>query len=199
MFRWILCLRRHGMNLVKSCWDVFCVLAGMGYVCSTHVEMHFLSFAGMGSFWQVFMCWQFEMHFKFFLEWYGIVQHWFRYILGICWHTTHVEMHYMFAFLGVVWSTHVKIHFISKLLRGAFGHTSWNKFCVPAGMRWVWSTQVELIFFILVMVCSIQVEIHFCPRWHGSGLVNMCWDKFWVLVGIWWVFTWYGFSQHKLS
>jgi hypothetical protein len=35
--------------------------------------------------------------------------------------STHVEMHYVPAFLVGVWSTRVKIHFLSKLAKDAFG------------------------------------------------------------------------------
>ena len=41
--RYTLCLCRHGRGLVKTCRDIFCVLAGVGWVRSTHVKMHFVS------------------------------------------------------------------------------------------------------------------------------------------------------------
>jgi hypothetical protein len=30
-------------ELFNTCWDKFCVLAGMGGIWSTHVQMHFVS------------------------------------------------------------------------------------------------------------------------------------------------------------
>ena len=41
--RCILCPRLHGMGLVNACLDSLGFLAGMKKVCSTHVEMHFVS------------------------------------------------------------------------------------------------------------------------------------------------------------
>jgi hypothetical protein len=40
MLRCILCPRWHGKGLVNRCCYTFCVVAGMGWVWSTHVEIH---------------------------------------------------------------------------------------------------------------------------------------------------------------
>ena len=39
----IFCSCCFGRGLLNTCWDAFCVLAGMGGVWSTHDEMHFKS------------------------------------------------------------------------------------------------------------------------------------------------------------
>ena len=39
----ILCPSWHGRGLINTCYDTFSVLAGVGGVCSTRVEMHFIS------------------------------------------------------------------------------------------------------------------------------------------------------------
>ena len=46
----------------------------------------------------------------------------------------HIEMHYVLIFLRVVWSTHVKIHFLSKLARDAFGQIMLRYILCP---RWL--------------------------------------------------------------
>jgi hypothetical protein len=43
MLTCIFCLRWHGMGLIKACKDAYSVLAGMGGVWSTQVELHFVS------------------------------------------------------------------------------------------------------------------------------------------------------------
>ena len=90
----------------------------------------------------------------------------------------------------------VKVHFKSTLAWEVFGQEKlnyilcpwWNRrglvitnrdaFWVFAGMGSVWSTQVELHFFVLLVmgrVCSTQVEIHFVSplTWDGFGQHNL--------------------------
>ena len=84
-----------------------------------------------------------------------------------------------------------------RCLRMDLGNTSWDAFCVLAGMDWFWSIQFEVhLMFSRCKggVWSTQVEIHFmsslawegfgehvlrcilCPRFLGIGLINSSWD-----------------------
>ena len=90
----------------------------------------------------------------------------------------------MLAFLGVGWSTHVKIHFLSKQASDAFGQHklrcilsySWHDagmvntyldiFCLFAVMGGVFSTHVEMYYLraFLGVVWSTHVKIHFLSK-----------------------------------
>ena len=110
MFRYILWPRWHGMcfeihlcpyilrslwfrmGLVNKCWDSFCVIVGIWGVCSTHVEMHFVSslaWDGLGQCMhgiEVFCSSHFEVHFVCSLAWVGFSEHKSICILCACWH-----------------------------------------------------------------------------------------------------------------
>ena len=83
---------------VNTSWDIFCVLVGMGWVWSTHVEMPSQS------------C----------LEWDLFGQHMLRcilcpswngwYLVYSCWDTVIV-----LAGIGGDWSTHVEMHYVFSL------------------------------------------------------------------------------------
>ena len=50
MFRYILCSRWHGRDLVNTCSDAFCDLTFIGGICPLQVELHFES----SLVWEVF-------------------------------------------------------------------------------------------------------------------------------------------------
>ena len=183
--RYILCPRFHGMGLVNTSWDAFCVLAGIGGVWSTHIEMHFVSS----------------------LSWEGYGQHKLRCILCPLWHRmrlvdTFWDIFYFLAGLGGVWATQVEIHFVFSMTLISLVNTSWDIFSVLAGIGGFFSTQVyfvlslawdgfgehmlRYIFFIAGMGGFGQhmLSCIFCSRWPGMGwLVKTCWNTFCVLAG----------------
>jgi hypothetical protein len=92
-------------------------------------------------------------------------------------------------------------------------NTCWDTFCDLLGIGGIWSTHVEIHFFLANMgrICYTHVDMKFlawelgytlCPRWHGRGIVNTsceilcpcrhgwgsvntCWDAFSILAGMW--------------
>ena len=95
----------------------------------------------------------------------------------------------MLASLGAVWSTYVKMDFVSSLAWDEFGqamlrcilcpswhgkflvNTSLYAFYVLLGMVRVWSTHILIYLFICVLSVIQQM---LCARVIGSGLVNAC-------------------------
>ena len=76
--------------------------------------------------------------------------------------STHVQMHYVRAFLVAFLSTGVMIHFLSRLALKAF--------CVPAGMGWVRSTQFEKHFvFSLEWDWNGQHKLRYNSCFAGMG------------------------------
>ena len=66
-------------------------------------------------------------------------------------------------------------------------YTSWNRFCVLAGMGWVLATEAEMHFVIsLVWDGFGQQKLRYilCPRWHKRCFVNTVLDTFYFLTGI---------------
>ena len=163
------------------------VFAGIGWIWSTHVNMHFVSW----------------------LEWKGYGQHMMRCIYYHRWHcmslvNTRWDEFCVLACIGWVSSIHVEMHFVSSLAWDGFGQpilwyffvsslaldeidhhvlkgslfiprhrirlvkTIWDTFCGLAGIGWDWSTHVEV-----VLVSSLADT-------YVSSL------------------SWYGFSQHAL-
>ena len=134
----------HGTGLVSTCCDTFCVLAGMVGVCSTHVDVHFdtmLALEGFG---------QHKLRYFFFPRWYGISigQHELSFILysvGMrrVW-SIRVEIQFVssqewegccvLTSMGWIWSFQVKIHFCSRWHGISLVNTSWDTFCVLAGI-----------------------------------------------------------------
>ena len=157
--------------------------------------------------------------------------------------STRVEMHFVSSLIGMgwVWSTHVGMHFVSSLawevlgqhkLRCilcvfwhgmGLGNTSWDEYCVLAGLGWdrstqvemnfAWSTHVEMHLVFSLVLDGFGPHIFWCflyPRWNGREFVNLWWDAFWVLVGMEWVLSthvelhfvsslkWEGFVEHML-
>ena len=97
MLSCILSSRWHGRGFVNTCWDTFCVLAGIGWVWSTYVGMHFVSS----------------------LSWEGFGQHMLKYILcsrwqGTCLVNTSSDIFSVLA--GMEW-TNVEILFVFSLAR----------------------------------------------------------------------------------
>ena len=60
MLRWILCSRWHGLGLVNSFYDTFCVLVGMVCVLSMQVEIHFVSLLSWEGFSLSMLIWIFR-------------------------------------------------------------------------------------------------------------------------------------------
>jgi hypothetical protein len=63
-----------------------------------------------------------------------------------------------------VWSTHVKVHFVSSLALNCFGQKMMDVFSVLAVIEWDWRTQDEIrnvSSLSLDGFCSTQPEIHF--------------------------------------
>ena len=150
--------------LVNTCWDAFYRLAGMVSICSTQVDMHFVSTLAFNDFghtnWDAFrvlagmggVCsTHVEMHFMFLQTWVG--QHMLRFILSALWHVMDFVSSYWFCVLAGmswVWSTEVEIHFVSTLAFNDFGHTCWDAFRVLAGMEGVCLMHVEMYFMFLL-------------------------------------------------
>ena len=164
-----------------TCWDWFCVFDGMGWVWSSHVDMHFwslqvcdgfhqqclsciLCIAGMEFIWSkqvgIFLC----------PRWYACI--WKTYFtMEPCWNER-------------IWSTNVNIPFVSSpTLEGLSQHaliyilclrchvnTIWVAFCVLAGMDWVWSMHVEMqLVASLTFKGFVQHMLKYiwCPSWQG--------------------------------
>ena len=92
-------------------------------VIGQHNLIYILCFPGIGSFWsnnlRCILCSLYDT---------GLVNT----FLDI-FRATHVEVYYVLAFLGVVWSAHVKIHFLSKQKRVSFGQHKSRFICYS---RW---------------------------------------------------------------
>jgi hypothetical protein len=92
-------------------------------------------------------------------------------------------------------STHSENHLCARWNDGDLVNTSRDIFCTLVGMEGVWSSHVEMNFFVVASMESIwstHGEMHFvfsltrdgfgphmlgctlCPRWHGVGLFNAC-------------------------
>ena len=94
----------HGMGLCNTKWVTYCVFARMGWVWSTHVEMHFVSS----------------------LAWKGFGQYMLRCILCPPWHGIDLvnissDTFCVLAGMGRVCSTHVSMDYLSSL--------AWDCFC----------------------------------------------------------------------
>ena len=81
----------HGMCLVNTSGDTYCVLTGIGGVWSTQVEVHFVSSLAFKTFCVlagiVGVCsTHVELHFVSLLAWEVFGQHKSRYILCPSWH-----------------------------------------------------------------------------------------------------------------
>ena len=147
------------------------VLAAMGEVWLTQVEIHFMCSPASDGFGQpmlgCILC-----H-----RWHGI---------GL--DNTSWDTYYVLAAMVGVWSTLVVIHFVSFLAWKGLVNTSWDVFCVLANMGGVWSTQVEMHSVSWLSwggVWSTHVEVYLVwVRWHWMGLVNTSWDAFYVLAGM---------------
>ena len=87
----------------------------------------------------------------------------FAFKLGVS--STHVQMQYVRAFLVGVWSTGVKIHFLSNLAWEAFGQPKLRYIICPLwhGVYLV-NTSLEAFCFLvgMLLICSTQVEIQAC-------------------------------------
>ena len=201
--------RRHERGLVNTCWNIFCVLAGMGWIWTKLVEMlfclacdrfvqHMLRFfcvlAVMGRICSIYAV----MHLVSLVSWDGFCQHMLSCIFCHCCHgrgfvNTCWDTVYVLAGMGWVFiSTNVQIHFVCTL-------------------GWVWSTHVGIYFvFSLAWDGSGQNLLRCCSAWHAIGLFNTCWDSFCVLAvmgGICSIHavmhlvslvSWDGFCQHML-
>ena len=106
--------------------------------------------------------------------------------------------------MGLLWSTHAEIHFVSSLASDAFVqymlrcilcsrwneiglvYTYWDKFCVLPAMGGVCSTQVGM-HFVSSLTCEGFDQLKFrrilCHCWQEIGLVNTCWDTFCFFAG----------------
>ena len=145
--------------------------------------------------------------------------------VNTCW-----DSFYVLAGMGWVWSFCVGVNFMSSLSPDGIGQhmliciscprwhgrclvkTSWDAFCVLAGIWWVWSIHVE-------MHCESSLSwggggqhmlrCILCARWIVMGFVNTCWHTIRVLAGIGllrssrvvmhfvYSLSWDGFGQHK--
>ena len=192
MLRYVLCARLHGKWLVitfemhfvsslalevfgQTCWYTFSVLAVMGWVWTTHVEIHFESL----------------------LAWEGFGQHMLMSLLSHRWHSkgllyTSSDAFFVLAGMGELYSTHVEIQIVSSLAWDGFGHTCWGTCWVLIGMEEVLSTHDEIHFvsslawerigqhmlrcnFVLDRmgsVCFTHVRYMLSPRWHRIILIN---------------------------
>ena len=180
------------MGLVNTHSDIFCVLAGKGWVWSTHVEIHFVSslivrvlvntcwdsycvHAVMEGVWSTHV----EIYFVSSPAWEEFCQHKLNYNLCPRWHgmglVKQVEIHFV--------SSQAKDEFDQNILRYNLFHrwfrrvlvnTCWDSFCVHA---------------VMGGVCSTHVVIHFVssPKWRG--LVITSWDTFCVLADMGWVWS----------
>ena len=143
MLRYIFCPLWH--CLFKICWDPFWILAGMGGVLSTKVEMHFvssLSWEGFGQCYDpiiVLDCigkdWstRVEIHVVSSLTRNGFGQHLLRGILCPRWHER----------VGQLMLRNI---LCPRWYGRGFANTCLDKFCGLAGMGWVWWTHVEINF-----------------------------------------------------
>jgi hypothetical protein len=126
------------MRLVNTFWDAFCVLACMGLVCRTNVEMHFVPSLARERFGQhllpCILCPRF---------------HW-RILVNPSWAIFCVH-----AVMGSVWSTYVVIPLVCPqyMLKHSLrtfcvlsGIESRDAFQVFAGIKWDKSTQLEIQF-----------------------------------------------------
>ena len=108
LLRCILSPHWPGMSLVSKGWDTFLVLAGMGWISSTHVEILF----------------------EFSLPRDVFDHHVLRCILCITWHRIYMNKTSwvtlcVLADIGWVWSTHVGMHFVSSLAWEVLVNTCW--------------------------------------------------------------------------
>ena len=128
-----------------------------------------------------------------------------RCVVNTCWYAFCV-----LAGMGLVWSKHVEMHLVSWLawddfdqcmlssylwsrwLCLSFVETSWDTFCVLAGICWVKKTHVEMNFVLAgmgwVWITHVEIRSMSCIeiyiRWHWMGLFSTGWDKFFVLFGM---------------
>ena len=157
---YILCPRCHESGLVNTSWDTFCVLAGIGWVWSSQVEMHFA--------------------FTFLLDGFG--QHKLRYILcprwhGMCLVNTCEEAFCVLAAMVGVCSRHVEINLCPRWHRMRFIKIYWDSFRVLAGMEGEWQTLIEMHFMsLLPWDLSGQHILRYilCSCWHRMGFVKTC-------------------------
>ena len=119
--RHILCPRWHVRGMLNTCWDAFGVLPGIGWVWSTHIELHFVSPLALEVFGQdklrCILCprWRerikstnVEMHFCICLQRRGL----FDTCLDTFW--------VLVGTLGV-WLTYVGMHFVSSMAWNGIG------------------------------------------------------------------------------
>ena len=131
------------------------------------------------------------------------------------------------AGMGMVWSVHVEMNFLSSLAyvmfvqhllwyilrprwqRMSLDDTCWEAICVMAVIRGVWLRCI-LCPRWHGMFCQHMLRFVLRPRWHGMGLVISCWGEFCVFAGAGWNWSthadmcfvsslaWEVFGQNKL-
>jgi hypothetical protein len=169
------------MCLVDTRCNVPCGLAGMVAVIQTQLEIHFV----FSLSWSI----TFLIQFVSSLAWDEFGQRMLRYISFPRWHRRGLFNTGWVAFCvlagkGGVWSTRGKMHFVFSLKWEGFGqhmlryilcprlhemdlvNTSWDTFCVIAGMGGFGQHMLGGIL---------------CFRRHGLGLFNTRWDTSCVL------------------
>ena len=155
------------MGSVNTCRYPFSVLAGLGYVLSSHIEIHFVSWLAWKGFGQhmlrcIFSSSRVKIHSMFTLAYDGFSQHMLRWILFIPWHRI--------GLINTIWETFCVLAGI-----GWLWSTNWDASCVFPGMGGVWSTYVEMHFISSMTWDGFgqrMLRYILCPRWHGTGLVN---------------------------
>ena len=210
------------MGLFITCWVHFVSTRGMWCVLPTHVEIIFMS----SLVWVGFV--HHILRYILCHRWHGrplstqveiqlcVRRH------GISLVNTSWDAFYCLAGVDWVWSTHVEINFVSSLACDGFDqhklsyfmcprwhgmclvNTSWDTFCVLAGIGGVWSTHVAMeILSVLAWECLVStcwdifcvileyeglvqhiLRCILCPRLNGMGLVITCWGTLCVLAGM---------------
>ena len=131
----------HEIDLVITCWGAFFVFVGIGWIWSTHVEVHLL----------------------FSLPLDGLGQHMVICILSLGWHArVNTWWDAFITFAGIEWAWANTL--CPRLNWMSFVNTCWDSFCVLAGLRWIWPTHIVILFCVLARircVWSSRVEMHF--------------------------------------
>ena len=190
-------------GLVNTSWDAFYVLAGMGRIWSTQVEL-FPRCLGLGLFnlsWDTFsgtkhmlrcfMCthchggdWrtQVKMNIQFLLsfDWFGQLK--LSYIFGPPWqwrgfiNTCWDVFFFLTSMVNLTWSTYIEMHFVSSQACVVFVNTSWDTSCVSSLQgRVLVNTFWDAFCVLTVMggVLSKQVEMHFVSSLSFDGFVQL--------------------------
>ena len=154
--------RWHGIGLINTCWAAFCVLAGIGGILLTQVEIHFESLLSLDEFsWQIL-----------------------RTILCTGWHrwvwSTHVEMHFVSSLGWEGFAQHMFRCIFCPSGTGCLFYTCWDTLNVLADMGWVGLSCVEkhFVYSLLWMGCTTQLETHFVSSLAWDGLVITGWNPF---------------------